>query len=238
MSIRPKAILFDLDDTLWPIAPVIAAAELTLHAWLAEHAPKVAARFSIDELRRRRMALLAERPELVIDLGALRRAALLAAFEHAGEDAAIVDGAMRHFAAARNAVTPYDDVLPGLLRLKDRLLLGTITNGNADLEVVGLAHHFTVSLAASHFGRAKPDPAIFLAACAALGVEPHEAVYVGDDLQLDVAGAQRAGLRAVWLRRGDAATPDAGAAAGRIRPDAVCASLDELLDWLERQLED
>ncbi|NVD99907.1 HAD family hydrolase [Massilia sp. BJB1822] len=229
-SPRPQAILFDLDDTLWPIAPVIAAAEVTLHAWLAEHAPKVAQAFSIEDLRARRQALLDADPALQVDLGALRRAGLQAAFELAGEDLRHLDGAMAHFFAARNAVTPYDDVLPGLLHLKQKILLGTISNGNADLEVIGLAHHFQVSLAASHFGRAKPDPAIFLAACAALGVAPAQAVYVGDDLRLDVEGAQRAGLRAVWLNRGGAAAPEG------LVPDAICSSFDELLRWLERQL--
>jgi putative hydrolase of the HAD superfamily len=229
-----KAILFDLDDTLWPIAPVIAQAETTLHAWLAEHAPKVAQHFTIEELRAHRMALLAEQPELRLDLGKLRRAGLEAAFAHVGEDHSHIEGAMRHFAAARNAVTPYEDVLPGLLKLKQRLLLGTITNGNADLDVVGLAHHFTVSLAAANFGRGKPDPAIFLAACEAMGVAPQEAAYVGDDLQLDVQGAQQAGLRAVWMNRGGST---AHVAAG-IVPDAICATFDDLLVWLDAQLAD
>jgi FMN hydrolase / 5-amino-6-(5-phospho-D-ribitylamino)uracil phosphatase len=228
---KPKAILFDLDDTLWPIAPVIAEAEMTLHAWLAAHAPKVAAQWSVDALRAHRAELAAQQPELLIDLGRLRRASLQAAFAAAGEDAAHVDAAMTHFFAARNAVTPYDDVLPGLLKLRHQVQLGTISNGNADLEVIGLAHHFEVSLAAAHFGAAKPDPGIFRAACQALGVAPHEAVYVGDDLALDVAGAQAAGLRAVWMNRHGALLPD-----GAPRPDAICASLDELLAWLEQQL--
>lgn len=228
-----KAILFDLDDTLWPIAPVIAQAEVTLHAWLADHAPKVAQQFSIDVLRARRMALLAEHPHLHCNLAQLRRMGLEAAFTEAGEDATHIDGAMRHFAQARNAVTPYDDVLPGLLKLKEKLVLGTVTNGNADLEVVGLAHHFKISLAACDFGTAKPDPAIFRAACDALGVAPHETVYVGDDLRFDVEGAQKAGLRAVWMNRtGSTAHLEHG-----IAPDAICASLDELLVWLEAQLE-
>jgi 2-haloalkanoic acid dehalogenase type II len=229
---KPKAILFDLDDTLWPIAPVIAQAELSLHAWLRAHAPGVARQFSVEQLRLHRMELAAARPELHVDLGALRRASLEAVFAHAGEDANSVDGAMQHFFAARNAVTPYDDVLPGLLKLQHQVVLGTISNGNADLEVIGLAHHFKVSLAAADFGKAKPDPGIFLAACRALGVQPWEAVYVGDDLQLDVAGAQRAGLRAVWLNRSGS---DAHLAAG-VQPDAICRSFDELLAWLEEQL--
>lgn len=231
-GMKPKAILFDLDDTLWPIAPVIAEAELTLHAWLAEHAPGVTRHFTIEQLRLHRNELAAARPELHVDLGALRRAGLEAAFAHAGEDARHVDGAMQHFIAARNAVTPYDDVLPGLLKLRQQVQLGTISNGNADLEVIGLAHHFKVSLAAGAFGRAKPDPSIFLAACEALGVQPHEAVYVGDDLKLDVEGAQRAGLRAVWLNRSGS---DAHLAAG-IQPDAICSTFEELLAWLEEQL--
>ncbi|CUI05788.1 HAD family hydrolase [Massilia sp. P8910] len=227
----PKAILFDLDDTLWPIAPVILQAEQALHLWLHSNAPRVAERFTIDALRQARLALLAQQPDFHLDLGALRRAGLLSAFEAAGEDAAKVEQAMVHFYAARNAVIPYDDVVPGLLRLKARSVLGSVTNGNADLQAIGLSHHFKVSVAASQFGRAKPDPAIFLAACEELGVDPADAVYVGDDVLLDVQGAQRAGLRAVWLNRtGSARHLEHG-----VLPDAICGDFDELLDWLARE---
>jgi HAD superfamily hydrolase (TIGR01549 family) len=227
----PKAMLFDLDDTLWPIAPVIVQAEQTLHAWLQANAPRVAARFSIDMLRQARLALLARQPELQLDLGALRRAGLHSAFAEAGEDAAKVEQAMVEFFAARNAVTPYDDVLPGLLRLKQHVLVGSISNGNADLQAIGLAHHFEVSVAAHQLGRAKPDAAIFHAACAQLGVAPFDAVYVGDDILLDVQGAQKAGLRAVWMNRsGSTAHLEHGVA-----PDATVANFDQLLDWLKRE---
>jgi putative hydrolase of the HAD superfamily len=227
----PKAILFDLDDTLWPIAPVILQAEQTLHAWMQQHAPRVTDRFSVDNLRQARLALLATKPEFHLDLGALRRAGLTSAFEQAGEDLAKVEQAMVHFFAARNAVVPYDDVVPGLLRLKGRALLGSVTNGNADLQAIGLAHHFQVSIAATQIGFAKPDPAIFHAGCRALGVAAHEALYVGDDLLLDVDGAQKAGLRAVWLNRtGSTAHLEHG-----VTPDAICANFDELLAWLKRE---
>ena len=230
---RPLALLFDLDDTLWPIGPVIAAAELSWHAWLAQRAPRVAARFSVAELRARRMALLEQRPELVSDLYQLRRVALEHVFAEAGEDPAHIDGAMQHFAAQRNAVTPFADVLPVLPLLQGMLRLGVITNGNADLEVIGLHHHFEYALASAKFGRAKPDPAIFLAACEAMGVAPRDAVYVGDDLRLDVQGAQAAGLRAVWMNRHGS---DAHLAAG-VAPDAICATFDELLAWIQAQLQ-
>jgi len=227
----PKAILFDLDDTLWPIAPVILQAEDMLFDWLRAHAPRVAERFTIDSLRQARLALVAQQPELKIDLGKLRRAGLLAAFEEAGEDAAKVELAMVHYLAARNAVTPYDDVLSGLERLKDRVLVGSISNGNADLQTIGLSHHFKVSVAAHQLGVAKPDAAIFLAACRELGVDPADAVYVGDDVLLDVQGAQRAGLRAVWMNRNGSSAH----LAHDVVPDAIVRDFHELLDWLARE---
>jgi FMN hydrolase / 5-amino-6-(5-phospho-D-ribitylamino)uracil phosphatase len=227
----PKAVLFDLDDTLWPIAPVILEAEQILFAWLHQHAPRVAQRFTIESLRQARLELLARQPAFQLDLGALRRAGLIAAFEQAGEDAGKVEAAMAAFFAARNAVIPYDDVLPGLLRLKGRVRIGSVTNGNADLQTIGLARHFDASVAAPSFGVAKPDPRIFQEACALLGVAPHEAVYVGDDLLLDVLGAQRAGLRAVWMNR----IGKRNDMLDEVQPDAEASSLDELFDWLRRE---
>ena len=227
----PKAVLFDLDDTLWPIAPVILEAEQILFAWLRQHAPRVAQQFTIETLRQARLELLARQPEFQLDLGALRRAGLIAAFEQAGEDAGKVEQAMTEFFAARNAVIPYDDVLPGLLRLKGRVLLGSVTNGNADLQTIGLARHFDAAISAPAFGVAKPDARIFLEACRMLGVATAEAVYVGDDLLLDVQGAQAAGLRAVWMNR----TAKANDLAHAVRPDAEVRSLDGLIDWLKRE---
>jgi HAD superfamily hydrolase (TIGR01509 family) len=229
----PKAILFDLDDTLWPIAPVIVQAEESLFAWLRQHAPRVAERFTIEGLRQARLELLARQPEFHLDLGKLRRAGLHAAFQEAGEDATKVELAMLHFFDARNAVTPYEDVLPGLARLQGRLLVGSISNGNADLKAIGLSHHFKVSVAAHELGVAKPDAAIFLEACRLLDVAPEDAVYVGDDILLDVQGAQRAGMRAVWMNR----TGSSRHLEHAVVPDAIVRDFGELLHWLEQEHE-
>ena len=229
----PKAVLFDLDDTLWPIAPVIRTAETLLYTWLQQHAPRVAGHFTIDSLRQARLELLAREPGFGIDLSALRHAGLVAAFKQVGEDIRKVDAAMTLFIAARNAVTPYDDVVPGLERLRQRTLVGSVTNGVADLGTIGLAHHFQASIAARDHGHAKPDPGIFLAGCAALGVAPAETVYVGDDLLLDVKGAQDAGLRAAWMNRSGKIND----LAGQVAPDVEVSSIDGLLDWLASEHE-
>ncbi|MBB5392434.1 MULTISPECIES: HAD family hydrolase [unclassified Herbaspirillum] len=224
-----KAVLFDLDDTLWAIEPVLVRAEGLLYEWLRRHAPKVTARHSVASLRERRMALMQTDPLYRIDLWKLRHAALTEVLREHGEDPALADEAMALFSEARSTVALFDDVEPALQRLKARLTLGTVSNGFADLERIGLASHFGVSIAAHRFGRAKPDAAIFHAACDALGVAPAETVYVGDDLQLDVQGAQQAGLRAVWMNRFGRDLP-----AG-IAPDAICRDLHELHAWLDAQ---
>jgi HAD superfamily hydrolase (TIGR01549 family) len=229
-----KAVLFDLDDTLWPIVPVIKRAEAILYDWLAINAPAVTRRFTIEALRERRLALLQANPSFQIDLRALRHAGLTEAFISAGEDIGKVDLAIEIFSAARNEVTPFEDVLPTLSRLRGRVVLGSISNGVADLETIGLAHYFQTSVAAHRFGCAKPDPAIFHAACDALGVAPREAVYVGDDPFIDVEGAQKAGLRAAWMNREGLKPPTT--LPDTIRPDVVCSTLYELDQWLNQRI--
>ncbi|WDZ96791.1 HAD family hydrolase [Herbaspirillum sp. WKF16] len=224
-----RAVLFDLDDTLWAIEPVLVRAEGLLYEWLRANAPRVAAAHTAATLRERRMALMQSDPLYRIDLWKLRHAALTEVFAEHGEDVARVDEAMALFSEARSTVDLFADVEPALQKLKRTLTLGSVSNGFADLERIGLAAHFGVSIAAHRFGRAKPDAAIFHAACDALGVAPAETVYVGDDLQLDVQGAQQAGLRAVWMNRFGRVLPQG------IVPDAVCRDLHELADWLDAQ---
>ena len=224
-----KAVLFDLDDTLWPIVPVIIRAERLLFNWLREHAPAVAASYSIEEMRARRVALMKAEPRYAINLAALRHAVLSEVFVACGENAAAVDTAMEIFNTARNEVQPYPDVHPVLSSLCRRVALGSVSNGVADLGAIGMSHYFSASIAAHEFGSAKPDPAIFRAACEALQVAPQEAVYVGDDPLLDVEGAQKAGLRGVWLRRDDLPLRSMP---GHVQPDAVCGSLHDLDEWL------
>ena len=227
-----RALLFDLDDTLWPISPVIERAETLLFDWLSEQVPQVTAHYTIAAMRARRAELMATTPRFRVDLWALRHAALHEAFVACDADTRRIDEAMDVFTTARNEVTLFDDVLECLPRLAGRVILGSLTNGAADLRQIGLNHHFSVSLAAHEIGRAKPDPVVFHAACEALALPPSQVAYVGDDLRLDVEGAQQAGLRGLWLNRHGAAKP---AAQAHIEPDASLASLHELEQWLHLQ---
>ena len=66
-----KAISFDLDDTLWPIGPVIGRAEQALFDWLRQNFPAIAAGHSILSLRKHREQIAGQYPELAHDVSAL-----------------------------------------------------------------------------------------------------------------------------------------------------------------------
>jgi putative hydrolase of the HAD superfamily len=180
-------------------------------------------------MRQQRTQLMQARPELAIDLQALRYQALLDTFLRCGEDPALVTAAMQVFNQARNQVQIFDDVARCLPRLAKLVKLGSLTNGAADLETIGLAHHFEISLAAHQIGKAKPDPHVFQLACEALKLPPKQVAYVGDDLRLDVEGAQKAGLTGIWLNRQNQQVP---AELGHIQPDVTFTNLLDLVGWL------
>jgi FMN hydrolase / 5-amino-6-(5-phospho-D-ribitylamino)uracil phosphatase len=203
---RPiRAITLDLDDTLWPCEPTFRRAERLAHEWIAQRAPEVAAAWSIERLRERRLAIHAARPELRFDFVTIRRLGLQDAFRDVGADdaqsAAIIEGVLDVYTSARNEVELYPEVRGCLERLSTRYRIASLSNGNACLVSIGLDHLFHTSVAAHTHGTGKPDPAVFHMACRELGCAPEEAVHVGDDVDLDVRGARAAGMHAVWLNR-------------------------------------
>jgi HAD superfamily hydrolase (TIGR01458 family) len=76
----------------------------------------------------------------------------------------------------------------------------------------------------------KPSRELFVTAAASLGLAPDRVVMVGDDLEADVAGAHRAGLRAIAVRTGKYRPEDEELAIGKA--DAVLDSIADLPDWL------
>lgn len=230
MTFPIRAITLDLDDTLWPIAPVMLRAEQQLDAWLRAHVPKAAERWPIEAMRTLRDRIAEQHPHLAHDYTEQRRMTLAHAFADSGEDAAHVDAAFAMFYAARNQVQCYPDAIAALERLAARVPVAALTNGNADLDTIGLARHFAFSLGAREHGQPKPSACIFHAACTRLGVEPAQVLHVGDDIEMDVVGAAQAGLRTCWINREQRNWPRAD-----LRPDLECSTLAGLAEWLELQ---
>lgn len=206
----PRAITLDLDDTLWPMLPVLKHAERTLSNWLAVHAPATAAMLDADTRVSLRQAVMADHPERAHDVGFLRQELLRRALLDAGEDAALAQPAFDVFFEARQQVSLYDDVLPVLERWSSRVPVVALTNGNADLRRIGLARFFAGVVSAHELGCAKPDPRAFHAACEVAGSAPCDTLHIGDDPALDVEGARAAGLQSIWLLRPELSERHAG----------------------------
>ena len=222
-----RAISLDLDDTLWPIEPAILRAEERLHRWLSEHCPPVAEAYPMPAMRALRERVSAEHPHLAHDFTAQRKISLRTALVPHGYDEDKVEAAFEVFFCARNDVEVYADTLPALRRLASRYPLVSLTNGNADLQRIGLHSLFMHTISARELGIAKPDPKIFLHACERLRVAPAQVLHVGDDPDLDVRGAREAGMATVWLnRRGETWSHS-------LQPDLTFTDLSALADWLQ-----
>ena len=200
------ALTLDLDDTLWPIAPVIVRAEHITHEWLERHAPATAQRFGVPAMRELRADVSRRHPQLAHDLSQLRLIALRDALRASGDDPALAEPAFEVFFAQRQQVEFYADVVPALDRLAARFPLLALSNGNAELAATGLSRWFCGAVSARSAGVAKPDARIFRSACEQLGRAPAQVMHIGDDLALDVDGARAAGLQTAWIRR-DGAQP-------------------------------
>ncbi|HEY2591746.1 MAG TPA: HAD family hydrolase [Steroidobacteraceae bacterium] len=196
-----RAIAFDLDNTLWDIEPVIERAEGRLVEWLRENCPRIPERVTLDEMRAAREQVAREEPERAHDFTYVRTVALARHARECGYEEAIAAQAFDVFYRARNELDLFEDVRPALERLGSRYALATLSNGNADLVLIGLAEAFAVSLNARQIGAAKPDRRCFESLCAELSLEPGQILYVGDDPWLDVEAARAAGLRTAWMNR-------------------------------------
>ncbi|MGY2260479.1 HAD family hydrolase [Pseudomonas sp. SDO55104_S430] len=220
-----QLITFDLDDTLWDTAPVIVSAEAVLREWLTEHAPKLGA-VPVEHLWAIRERIINSEPGLKYRISALRRRVLLQALEEAGyaraEALDLAERSFEVFLHARHQLEIFPEVQPTLEVLANHYALGVVTNGNADVRRLGLADYFKFALCAEDIGIAKPDARLFHEALQRGGVTARAAVHIGDHPGDDIAGAQQAGLRAIWYNP-----------AGKIweaerLPDAEIRSLTEL----------
>lgn len=199
---RIKAITLDLDDTLWPVWPTIERAERALQTWLQTHAPATAAQAADGTARHVfRAELERDHPHMQHDMTWLRREVIRRALQQAGDDTALAEPAFEVFFAERQRVDFYADALPALDRLSRRFPLVALSNGNADVHLVGIGHHFHDKVCARQVGVGKPDPRIFQVAAERAGVAPHEVLHIGDDAALDVLGALGVGMQTVWVNR-------------------------------------
>lgn len=215
-----RAVLFDWGDTLMHWVPdarlLVDGHRAGFEALGREPIPAMTERF--------RDVYLAEffAPGVVEEVeypGQVRR--LLGEFDIEVDDAELARFLEAEHAAwspARQLASTSHALLESL---RDRgLLLGLVSNAfdppellHRDLAQLGIAERVDFAVFSSELGRRKPDPAIFRRALDALGVAPGDALFVGDTLATDIAGAAALGMhtcQAVWFHAdgSDAAEAD------------------------------
>lgn len=199
---RFEAVLFDFDHTLFKFDDSIE--------WL---------RFALDQLDRtvepaeiraryERIATTRCWPEVLDEQRGCQRSptthqkALLSWFRQAGVDDAIADALYQRLTDP-DGWTPYSDVVRTVTALHESgVPIAVVSNVGWDIRPT-FAHHglggliSAFALSCEH-GSEKPEPTLFLAACAELGVKPNDALMVGDDPVNDGA-AVRVGLHVYLL---------------------------------------
>jgi 2-haloalkanoic acid dehalogenase type II len=134
------------------------------------------------------------------------------------------------YVSAHAQALAYPDVPAALDKLRRSYRLAVLSDADRDflqacIERNGLA--FDLVVASDEVRVYKPHASFFRQVCARLGVEPREAVYVGDSPWADIAGARNAGLRAIWINRHGLPWPD-----DIEPPEAQMRSLDQLTEML------
>ena len=189
MPREPRAVLFDLDDTLCPLTRFLfsgfrAAAAHAADTWTVdEHEAVAVLGHAFDTMRGREIQALVERfglPATAIDI--------------------LVEVIRSHRPTMR---LPHA-ALTALRQMRQDWRIGIVTNGRPEIQArkvdaLGLRPHVDTVIFAHATGRGegKPAPEPFLEACMRLGVTPGQAVFVGDDLTRDVDGARRVGMKTI-----------------------------------------
>jgi putative hydrolase of the HAD superfamily len=211
----PKAILFDLGDTILhegDYQPLVGITQLFgragLRAGVDLESACAGSMALLSEVRAKRDSEITEFPfqswlRLVVDQFCADRDILLA-------DAEL------EFWSASARMEPQPGIAAVLAWLtKRKIPLGVVSNAMFSTRLLAgeLARHrledaFQFVMSSADYGVQKPHPALFLAAAARLGFQPAEIWFVGDSYKKDVLGARNAGMNAVWYNPQRAPVPD------------------------------
>lgn len=217
-----KAILFDLDDTLYD-----------LRSYWTGRLQRAFATVSVRYPQLDRVALLETAIQRKIYMAHM--ADFLKQLEIEDQDLirTVSDAYCRNWFSE---LVLAEDAIEVLAKLRESYKIGLVTNGPSSTQrpkitQFALEQQMDVLIVSEEVGVAKPNPAIFQFALAELGTIPAETVYVGDSIENDLYGALAAGLPFIWLNRRNEPLPE-----DVPPPLAIIQRLAELLPLIEMQV--
>ena len=232
----PQAICFDLDDTL------LSDDAFSEQAWLkscelfaSKNSPIKSQElfYTINEIRKWFWNDADRRREGGLDLYKARTSIVAKALGRLGcDNEKAVKEIVTSYACLKEELLDFfpnaETTLKGLMT--KRIKLALLTNGNGEsqrskVNKFGLEKYFDVCLIEGELGFGKPDPRIYEMALNELQVKSEQTWMVGNDLDFDIAGAQRIGIYAVWCDYGEKGLPEGS----EIKPDRIINNLTELL---------
>ena len=208
-----KCITFDLDDTLWAVNPVIVAANKTLYQWLSDNAELFVNCYQLRDFETLKQQALQQFPEIGHSVTLIRlkqlEIGLLAAGYPQDQAVALSQQAFEVFIEARNQVALFEHARSVLESLKQSgYLIGALSNGNADVNRVGLGDLFDFALNADGVGKEKPHPLMFEQMLHNHHLRPEQVIHIGDNPHHDIVGAKNAGLWTIWVNLTESAWPE------------------------------
>lgn len=234
---RPRAIFFDMDDTL---LDGIAAAQSSWDLVCSETAGVLGCEATRlrDAIRREGSAFWQDESKVGhwrLDLEGAREIVVRTALEAEGFDTSLAHKIAHDYAAAhRDSLTLFADAITTLEAVRSAgYATALITNGPQRMQrdkiaKFALEPYFDVIVIEGEFGKGKPEREVFLHALEHLKLAPHEAWHIGDNLYADIAGAQSVGVHATWIHRERLKMTDSPIAT----PDRTIAHLHELAEPL------
>ena len=196
-------ITLDLDNTLWDIEKTMVRAEKELRMHLKSVSEKAFDIYCSETTSEIRNRLLREQPGLRSNLTEFRKVLLGEIFFRAGnsiQDSKILaSSAFNTFFEFRNKVVFFEGAIDVLTALSEKYKVYALTNGNADIKMIGIDKYLSGAVSSADVGVSKPSPEIFEAVLNKAGEEAESCIHVGDDYEDDIVGANNAGMASIWL---------------------------------------
>ena len=233
----PKAILFDLDNTILAFDTAGDKARQHLCEKFAPRFDGLESAVLLQAINEARY-LYWDDPERYkwgrLNIRIAQREIVSTAFARLSIDAPnISDEIADEYSVLREEfIEPFPGAIEALKHLSaSGIPLGLVTQGQPDsqirkIERFGLAPLFVHILIEGEFGIGKPDKRVFLHSLEQLEVEARDAWLVGDHLTNDVEGAQEVGIKGIWVDWRGNGLPETAP----VKPDRIIQAISELTE--------
>ncbi|MGR5254150.1 5-amino-6-(5-phospho-D-ribitylamino)uracil phosphatase YigB [Vibrio astriarenae] len=226
-----EAMTFDLDDTLYDNRPIIRRVEQQMALWLYEQHP-ISKTKPLSWWHQIKVLVATNEPELKHDVTLWRYRQIEVGLSALGYDdpkaQLAATQAIEEVLRLRSDFTVPQETHRVMTKLAQRMPLVAITNGNVDVDRIGLGQYFQGVYKAGPDGLSKPDSDMFNQALSFLNLSADKVLHVGDHLRSDVRGAYLAGMKSCWINDQDSSLMTAKHASAL--PDVEIAHLASLLN--------